>query len=433
VGVSALASNNHARGFTTSRKAVVRRSVRTHIMRTVTITAISLALVTLYACSDSNTIPSGSNGGAGGTSSGQAGSSSEAGSASSSTIVAAAGDDTESAGSAAIAGAAGANDAGAGNLDAAGAAGTSTSTGGGAGRGGADGTSGAAGTPDDTGGRQIPVPPSGAAIDTTSNDFMVTVSWTDNSNDETGFNVFLSTDDTKPAMPTATLPANTLKYDLKQVMASQTYRAWVEAVNGAGVSSAAQVTASAPTVDFTWDDLYYDEAAGNVYLAVEDSFGLLSDDSQVSNLYGYHSASPTTMGTAQLLDPTFTYPAASSGIDITAPQYFWVEARSSGGSLFSMRTLTPAGTVSNLQASTDASSATLTWDATPGATGYEVFFGTGSIAAATRLADTTMTTALVPSLAADTQYFFWVRAEAASIGGSSLPGLYGVTQATIVQ
>ncbi|MES1178071.1 MAG: fibronectin type III domain-containing protein [Myxococcales bacterium] len=410
-------------------------------MRTVAITAISLALLTLYACSDSNsdTIPTDGNGGAGGSSSSQAGSSARAGSAGSS-IVGAAGDGTESAGSpaaAGAAGAAGATDADAGNGDTAGAAGASTSTGGTSTGGGAGrtGSAGAAGSPDDNGGSQIPAPPSGAAIDTTTSNFVVSVSWTDNSSDETGFNVYISTDDDKPASPTVTLPANSVEYDLKQVQAARTYRVWVEALNDAGVSSAAQVTASAPTADFAWDDLYYDEATGNVYLAAQDMFGFLSDESYVTNLYGYHSpsASLASVGPAQLLDPTYTYPAASSGIDITIPQYFWVEARSTNGSLFSQRTLAPAGTVTNLQASTGASSVTLTWDATPSAASYEVFYGTGSVAGATRLADTTTTTALVPSLVPNTQYFFWVRAKATAIGGSGFPGLYGVTQATIAQ
>jgi hypothetical protein len=412
-------------------------------MRSLVITTVSLAMLTLYACSDSDTMlvddtagSSGSGAGAGTAGgAGAAGALSAAGSTNSGAgtpgNAEAGADDGSSAGAVGTAGDGSANTAGigaGGGND--GVAGDGSVNMGGVGN---DGTAGGSETAGIGGGRQIPAPPSGVTIDTTTNAVVVGVTWIDNANDETGFNVYLSTDDTEPATPTATVGADVTEFKLTQVMGGQIYRAWVEASNASGTSAAAQATAASATSDLTWDTLSYDEATDTVHLAVEDSFGYLSDEFNETALYAYHSTLQGSMGASLAIDPaapTIAYPAASSGIDIGATNYFWVEARGIAGSLFSLRSLSPAFAVTNLQATLDATSAALSWDGTPSATSYEVYYGTSSVADATRLSDTTATTASVSPLTASTQYVFWVRANTSAIGGPAFPGAFATVQGT---
>ncbi|NIG57276.1 family 16 glycosylhydrolase [Chitinophaga sp. Cy-1792] len=66
----------------------------------------------------------------------------------------------------------------------------------------------------------------------------IKVSW-NNQAGKTGYNVYWSTSRQKPAVPAATLPANSSQYYIQDVTPGARYNVWVEAVNGSQHSKAA--------------------------------------------------------------------------------------------------------------------------------------------------------------------------------------------------
>ena len=269
----------------------------------------------------------------------------------------------------------------------------------------------------------VPVAPAGVAVDTTD-PFALTANWTDMSDNETGFNVYWSTDDTKPATPGATVGPNIATYKATQVFGAQTYRFWVEAVNSLGKSGATKGIAAVPTTDVVWNELWLD--TNGVHLAVADTYGVTADPDAATNIYGYQSDSGAAPANIVTLTPVwFVWNTANYNIDITKPHYFWVEVRKAAGSLFSLRTLAPgADTVANLAIdSINDVGAKLTWTASPGYTGgYRVSFGTGTVSNATFGTVTLDPTATVTNqLLPGTQYKFFVQTTSTGIGGVGAP------------
>lgn len=270
--------------------------------------------------------------------------------------------------------------------------------------------SGAAGT--------APTAPTGVNVAYDPADiFKVTATWTDNSANEGGFNVYWSTDDTKPATPGDTVAANVSTYALTKLMGGATYRFWVEAQNTVGTSAATLGTATVATTDLGWEELWLDDGA-SIHLAMNDKVLKFVTDADATTLWqGYHSADVTKMINPTDLVPWKIWATKTDGIDITLPHYFWAEARKTGGSLISMRSLTPStATVANVMVTTTDTGATLTWTPFAGYTGkYQVLAGTDTLATATLGASTTTGTATVGNLLPGTDYKFWVRASGVGI------------------
>ena len=114
----------------------------------------------------------------------------------------------------------------------------------------------------------------------------VQVTWTDNSTDESGFNVYWSTTADKPAQPNL-IVATDVSTGLSDMLTTQTpYNFWVEAYNGAGVSAAVTgaatpvpvpaqptglvVTAGATSAVLNWTDTASGETGYRVYYSTND-------------------------------------------------------------------------------------------------------------------------------------------------------------------
>ena len=406
-------------------------------MRWLAAVTVSVLLASgLSGCSDSDHLIDLGSGGseagaagssAGSTSSGHAGSTGHAGSGSSGGPSAGASGSGE-AGAGTAGEATGGTSAGTGGAAAgsggalAGSGGVAAGSGGAAaGSGGAAAGSGgaAAGSGGGTGGSggaadTVPSDPTAVAIDTTS-PFSVTVSWTDNSNNETGFEVYWSADGTKPATSTH-VAANSTSFKLSAIDANTTYHFWVEAVNATGSSNAATQTAAAATTDFVWDELWLD-TANTIHFKAH----LVGD--ATTPLYGYHSPSATNKGTATSMAPYLLWNATNDGVDITQLSYFWVEARNADGSLFSRHTLAPSGDIANLAATAADLSVDLSWDAATGAQGYQTFWGTDALLTNALFAGTPTTSpTTIVGLNPGTSYNFWVRSVGLGYGGTGFPG-----------
>ena len=269
----------------------------------------------------------------------------------------------------------------------------------------------------------VPVAPAGVAVDTTD-PFALTANWTDMSDNETGFNVYWSTDDTKPATPGATVGPNIATYKASKVFGAQTYRFWVEAVNSLGKSGATKGIAAVPTTDVVWNELWLDNTNG-VHLAVADTYGVTSDVDTATNIYGYQSDVGDAPANMVNLNPVwFVWNTVNDNIDITKVHYFWVEVRKATGSLFSLRTLAPgAGTVANLAVVPNDVGVSLSWDAPAAYAGaYRVSFGTGTAATASLVLFTSNPNAAITNqLLPGTQYKFFVQTMGTGIGGDGAP------------
>jgi hypothetical protein len=278
-----------------------------------------------------------------------------------------------------------------------------------------------------------PSAPTGVTVDAATNLYSIDVNWTDSGANSSGFNVYWSTDDTQPATPNATVAGDVTDYKLKQIFGAQTYRFWIEATNAIGKSTATKATASAATADLSWVELWLDSGS-SVHLALKDDLGGLTGGDAATALYAYHSASATAMGTGTLIAPYVIWGTAANNIDTTAIHYFWTEARTASGSLFSVRTMSPAGAVANLTATPADLSAALAWDATSGAAAYQSYWGTGSFSTALLSGTGTLNSSTVSGLNAGTQYSFWVRAVAPAInvaaGQYGFPGPVATVQST---
>lgn len=272
-----------------------------------------------------------------------------------------------------------------------------------------------------------PVAPSAVLVDA-SGVWSVAVSWFDNSDYSSSFNIYWSTDDTKPASPNATAPGSSNTYKMTSVLGNKTYRFWVESVNPLATSTASKGTASKGSYDLAWTDLYYDPNANTIHQAIQDTFGLLGDSDPTTGLYAYHTTAQT-LGSASALNPAINWNPAGASIDVTQTQSFWSEARTPNGSAFSVRTLTPPGALSTLNATPNQLSVALSWSAATLAGGYQIYKGTNAtFANATSYAVQSGTAVTVTGLNPGTAYTFWVRPLGVAINGTGLPGAT-VTQA----
>jgi hypothetical protein len=98
-----------------------------------------------------------------------------------------------------------------------------------------------------------PIAPSGLTVTSVSNSF-VTLSWTDNSNDETGFELVRCVGACVPTAPGTVLAVNSVTHTDSTVSADTTYSFAVRAFSAAGVSSysnIAQIATSSDPVDPT--------------------------------------------------------------------------------------------------------------------------------------------------------------------------------------
>ena len=75
----------------------------------------------------------------------------------------------------------------------------------------------------------------------------VTLSW-DDVTDEIGYNVYWSTDVTKPAMPNKKVATETITFEVTTLDACTTYHFWVEGFNARAAGEAGQVTSKAETL-----------------------------------------------------------------------------------------------------------------------------------------------------------------------------------------
>ncbi|HEY1534292.1 MAG TPA: fibronectin type III domain-containing protein, partial [Polyangiaceae bacterium] len=148
--------------------------------------------------------------------------------------------------------------AGGNSVGDAGSSGATVSGGGDAGSGGdaslAGGSNGGAGTPGGgtggaaqggSGGAALTIPnaPTSLVLQVASST-SIQLSWTDNSTDESGFNVYWSTTADKPAQPNL-MVATDVTTALADTLTAQTpYYFWVESYNGAGSSADATGTAT---------------------------------------------------------------------------------------------------------------------------------------------------------------------------------------------
>ncbi len=266
-----------------------------------------------------------------------------------------------------------------------------------------------------------PAPPSGVVVDASTSVWSVAVSWNDNSAFSGGFNVYWSTNDTKPSTPGATVAGDITTYKMKSVLGNQTYRFWIESVNAIGTSTATKGTATAKTYELAWNELYYDTTAGTVRHSIYDTFGLLADNDATSGLYGYHTSN-ATLGSASALNPGITWNVTSAAIDTTLTQYFWSEARTSLGSSFSMRSLVPPGPIATFTATPTQLSVALSWTAATNVATYQVYRGsTATFTNATLISTQTGTSLTVNDLNPGTTYYFWVRALGVGINGNGFP------------
>ena len=271
----------------------------------------------------------------------------------------------------------------------------------------------------------MPVAPTVVTVDTEDSVWYVKASWIDNSLQTASYNIYWSTDDTKPAQPGATVDGSLGSYNMTQRRGDQTYRFWVESVNAKGTSTATKGTATKKTYELVWNQLFFDIASNTIRQSIPDTFGLLGDGDATSGLWGYHTAN-TVLGSPSALGPSINWNPATAGIDLSVPQFFWSEARTVKGSQFSVRSLTPPGPVTNFVVTPSNLSAALSWTAATNTAVYQVLRGgpTSVLANATSLGTTGATTFTATGLNPGLPYTFWVRALAlGGIGGTGLPSV----------
>ncbi len=76
------------------------------------------------------------------------------------------------------------------------------------------------------------MPESPLDLTTGATDSTITLTWSDNSNNETGFNIYVSKKDSKPSRPKHTVPSDTESYTIESLRAGTEYTVWVSAANG---------------------------------------------------------------------------------------------------------------------------------------------------------------------------------------------------------
>lgn len=271
-----------------------------------------------------------------------------------------------------------------------------------------------------------PIAPQGVTVDPNEKIWYVNVSWLDYSDNAGKFNVYWSTNDTKPATPGASVPAGTTSYKMTAVYGDQTYRFWIEAENVKGKSSATKGTAPNKTYDLVWRELYYDAANNTIHHTMQDTFGLATDNDATTTMWGYHSPNQT-LGTASAINPGINWNITTAAIDTSVNQNFWSEFRTPLGSHFSTRSLTAPTPATSFAVNTPTNlAANLTWTAGANVSTYQVYMNTGAtdLATATLFSSPTGTAQTVTDLNPGTSYTFWLRALGNGTGGPGMPTTY---------
>ncbi len=87
-------------------------------------------------------------------------------------------------------------------------------------------------------------------LTTAATDSTITLTWSDNSNNETGFNIYVSKKDSKPSKPTKTVTSGTEEYTIESLRAGTEYTVWVSAANGDIMESDATSAAITTTGEY---------------------------------------------------------------------------------------------------------------------------------------------------------------------------------------
>jgi hypothetical protein len=99
-------------------------------------------------------------------------------------------------------------------------------------------------TPTPTPTPTVPAAPTNLTADLVGNSGQVNLTWTDNSNNETGFQVERSPDGSHWAVLTTQVPANTTTYRDSSAVKGQTYYYRVAAYNSVGLSAYSNVAST---------------------------------------------------------------------------------------------------------------------------------------------------------------------------------------------
>jgi hypothetical protein len=253
-------------------------------------------------------------------------------------------------------------------------------SGGGASGGGSGGT--AQGGTGGSGGAPLTIPnaPSGLVLQVASST-SIQVTWTDNSIDESGFNVYWSTTADKPTQPNL-MVASDVTTALADTLTTQTpYNFWVESYNGAGASAAVTGTATPVPVPAQPTGLVVTGGATSAVLNWTDA---------ATGEIGYRVFYSTTNlqpGTAQKELPagTTTYTTAPGELTPYSTYYVWVAAYDAAGNGMAATGTTivgvapPAPTGLVVDATESVWYQAVSWvDNSPSTTSYNIYWATGA-------------------------------------------------------
>jgi fibronectin type 3 domain-containing protein len=247
-------------------------------------------------------------------------------------------------------------------------------------------------------------------------DGSITVTW-DAVPRASSYNVYYSTSETPPETPVQTQSTVTTA-TIRGLTNDTPYYVWVASVNAGGftLSEAKTITLTLP-------------APQNVVLEAGDGSITVTWDavSLASSYHVYYSTSETPPETPVQTQSTGTT-ATIRGLTNDTPYYVWVASVNAGGfTLSDAKTITltlPAPQNVVLEAEDD--SVTVTWDAVPRASSYNVYYGTSQTPPETPAQiDITGTTATINGLTNDITYYVWVAS--VNAGGSTVSGAKSIT------
>ncbi len=156
----------------------------------------------------------------------------------------------------------------------------------------------------------------------------ITVGWTDNSGDETGFKVYRNTVNVKPATPSYTTAANAVSQVDNGLSSGIAYYYWVESYNSGGSSS--YITGSQATVLVAPDaptDLVF-SSVSNRKITV----GWTDNSNNESGFYIYRNTVDTKPSTPSYTTAANVVSHADNGLSVNTIYYYWVEAYNAAGS-----------------------------------------------------------------------------------------------------
>jgi hypothetical protein len=245
------------------------------------------------------------------------------------------------------------------------------SSGGGTGGSAQGGSGGAAPT--------IPNAPSGLVLQVASAT-SIQLTWTDNSTDESGFNVYWSTAADKPAQPNL-MVASDVTTALADTLTTQTpYNFWVESYNGAGSSAAATGTATPVPVPAQPTGLVVTGGATSAVLNWTDA---ATGETGYRVFYSTSNMQPAT-AQKELPAGTTTYTIPTGELTPYSTYYVWVAAYNAAGNGMAATGTTivgvapppPTGLVVDAKESLWYQA--VSWvDNSPSTTSYNIYWATG--------------------------------------------------------